>query len=67
MKRIIESILKRTLTISCFSVVVLVLSACEKPKPELGLKTGIWRGEIRAQKMPFLLTSKSLKMKALTK
>ena len=55
MKRIIKSILKRTLVISYFSVVVLMLSACEKPKPELGLKTGIWRGEIRAQEnaIPF--------------
>ena len=34
---------------------MIILSSCEDPKPELGLKSGMWRGEITAQenKIPF--------------
>lgn len=36
-------------------VLTLLLWSCEEPKPELGLKSGIWRGELTAQEnqIPF--------------
>jgi len=35
--------------------IIMILSSCEEPIPELGLKSGMWRGEITAQenKIPF--------------
>jgi len=36
-------------------IITLLLWSCEEPKPDLGLKSGIWRGELTAQenKIPF--------------
>ncbi len=35
--------------------IILILGSCEEPLPELGLKSGVWRGEIIAQenRIPF--------------
>ncbi len=42
---------------TAFSVIMIasVLGSCEEPTPELGLKSGIWRGELTAQgnQIPF--------------
>ena len=39
---------------SLFALIIIFVS-CEEPRPELGLKSGIWRGEITAQgnRIPF--------------
>jgi len=47
----------KNLRISTLSIIIIsaILTSCQKPNPELGLKPGIWRGEISAQgnQIPF--------------
>ena len=50
-------ILFRKYIVAAFSVIIIaaISGSCEKPAPELGLKSGIWRGELTAQgnQIPF--------------
>ncbi len=47
----------KNLRISTLLIIIIsaILTSCQKPNPELGLKPGIWRGEISAQgnQIPF--------------
>lgn len=49
MKRIAEYIQTNALRVSSYILAVLSLASCDSPQPELGLKTGTWRGQIEAQ------------------
>ena len=54
--KIIKNLVKKYIAPSLSLIIIAAISwSCEKPNPELGLKSGVWRGELTAQgnQIPF--------------
>ena len=54
--KIIKNLVKKYIAPSLSLIIIAAISwSCEKPNPELGIKSGVWRGELTAQgnQIPF--------------